>query len=77
MTTSKEIAGQMNLPHKEIMDFYWHLEEMIVTNRRFIKCTLVIEEDSENWLNNVCESLEFAFYVHFNKLNSLNFPALK
>lgn len=77
MKTSKEIAVQMNLPHKEIMDFYWHLEKMIVTNRRFIKCTLVIEEDGENWLNNVCESLEFAFYVHFNKLNSLNFPELK
>lgn len=73
MKTSKEIAEKMNVAHSEVMDFYWHLEEMIVTNRKFIKCTLVIDDDG-NWLMDVCESLEFAFYVHFNKLNSLNVP---
>lgn len=71
MKTSKQIAKEINIAHSDLMKFYWNLENKIVTNRRFIKCTLVIDKN-ENWLKDICESLEFAFYQNFNKLNSFN-----
>ena len=68
MKTSKEIAEKINVSHSKLMEFYNMLDEVMTTNRHFLKCTLVVDED-ENWLNDVCESLEFVFYVHFKKLS--------
>jgi hypothetical protein len=73
MKTSLEIAENMNVPHSELMDFYTHLSDKIAkpSCRKFIKCLFVFCDEG-NYLRNVCESLEFAFYVHFNKVSSLN-----
>jgi hypothetical protein len=72
MKNSKEIALHLNLPHKIIMEFYWEMENQIVVNRHFIDCTLVVEDNGENWVKDICESLEFAFYVKFNRFDLLN-----
>jgi len=68
--TTLQIAEKINIPHDKIMKFYWDLENKITTNRKLIKCTLVIdhtEKKSKRHLSNLCESLILLIYVEFNK----------
>ena len=62
--TSKQIAENLGINHSELMNFYWKIENKLIENRFLIECTLVISK--ENFLSNVCPSLELLFYAHFN-----------
>jgi hypothetical protein len=62
--TSKQIAENLGINHSELMNFYWKIENKLIENRFLIECTLVIGK--ENFLSNVCPSLELLFYSHFN-----------
>lgn len=65
--TSKQIAENLGINHSELMNFYWKIENKLIENRFLIECTLVISK--ENFLSNVCPSLELLFYAHFNIKN--------
>lgn len=62
--TSKQIAKNLGISHSELMKFYWKIENKLIENRFLIECTLVISK--ENFLSNICPSLELLFYAHFN-----------
>lgn len=69
---SKELAIKLGVSHSDLMNEYRILENQIVTRRELIKCKLVIVDHGDNYLDDICESLEFAFHVIYRKAHLLN-----
>lgn len=69
VTTSKELAIQLDIDHYVMMQFYWKLENWIVANRDLIKSTLVIvsgrPNGRRNYLIDMSPSLVLLMVVKF------------
>jgi len=69
---SRQLANLLDVPHKELMRFYWGIENEIVGRRDLIRCTLVLDDDGENWLNDMSDTLLFACAIKFDKVSELD-----
>lgn len=68
---SIELAKVLEIKHKDLMKFYWYLENQIVKKRHLIKCTTVINEGGENYLQDMADAFVLAAFIKFGKQNSL------
>lgn len=68
---SIELAKVLEIEHKELIKFYWYLENQIVKRRHLIKCTIVINEGGENYLQDISDAFKLAAFIKFGKQNSL------
>lgn len=65
---SKQLSKITGIKHKEIFDYYFFLENIIMY-RKLIKCTYVHHYNGNHYLDDMSYSLVLCILIKFNKEN--------